>query len=194
VSYLGTIVTSVFASNALLTYGLGSVPEPGPSRPGSLASALALVCVNALASVFLWGVHSLVLYPLGLASLDVLIFTLLAVPILKFLSRAASLSGKGLLSRVGAQADDLVIGSLVFGVALISSRSGYTLPEALTASFASGMGYWLASCLLESIHERLELSDVPGPFKGSPAMLMSAGLIALAFMGIDAAFIQGMAG
>jgi electron transport complex protein RnfA len=194
VSYLGIIVTAVFASNALLTYGLGSLPGQGQGRRGSLASVLALACVNALASIFLWALHSLVLYPLGLASLDILFFALLAVPLLKFVARSASISGAGPLSRIGAQADDLIVGSLVFGVALLSSRAGYSFTEALCASAASGIGYWLASFLLESIRERLELSDLPGPFKGAPAMLVSAGLMALAFMGMDAALVKGMAG
>jgi Na+-translocating ferredoxin:NAD+ oxidoreductase subunit A len=194
VSYLGIVVSAVFASNALLTYGLGSVPGQGPHRRGSFASLLALACVNALASIFLWALHSLVLFPLGLASLDILFFALLAVPLLKFISRSASLSGSGLLARTGTQADDLVVGSLVFGVALLSARSGYSFAEALWASAASGVGYWLATSLLESIRERLELSDLPEPFKGAPAMLISAGLMALAFMGMDAALVKGMAG
>jgi Na+-translocating ferredoxin:NAD+ oxidoreductase subunit A len=150
--------------------------------------------VNALASAFLWCVHSLVLAPLGLSSLDILFFILLAVPLLRFIARAASAAGKGLLARAGSRSDDLVVGSLVFGVAFLSSRSGFTLPEALAASGASGLGYWLAEFLLESLRERLELSDLPYPFKGAPAMLVSAGLMAMAFMGIDAAFVKNLAG
>jgi len=194
-SYLGIVVTSVFASNALLTYGLGSVPgnEPVP-RGGQLTAALAFSGVNALASAFLWGVHTLVLFPLGLGSLDILFFVLLAVPLLKFVSRAASLSPVGLLSALGEKSEDLIVGSLVFGVALISSNSGFSLPEALAASSASGLGFWMASALLESIRDRLELSDLPSPFRGAPAMLLSAGLIALALMGIDATFVKGLAG
>jgi Na+-translocating ferredoxin:NAD+ oxidoreductase subunit A len=193
-SYLGLVVTSVFASNALLSYGLGSMP--GPRRGGSsqVASALALACVNALASAFMWGLHSLFLFPLGLESLDILFFALLAVPLLKFISRAASLSKLGLLSILGSKADDLVVNSLVFGIALLAGRGGLTLPETLAASAASGLGYWLAYALLESIRDRLELSDLPRPFKGAPAMLISTGLMALAFMGLDAAFVKGLAG
>jgi Na+-translocating ferredoxin:NAD+ oxidoreductase subunit A len=193
-SYLGIVVTSVFASNALLTYGLGSVPGPKSEDTGQIASALALTCINACASAFLWAIHSLVLSPLGLESLDILFFALLVVPLIKFVARAATLSGNGLLSLVGDKADELVIGSLVFGVALISSNAGFSLPEALVASAASGLGYWLSSALLESIRERLELSDLPRPFQGAPAMLISAGLMALAFMGVDAVFVQNIAG
>ncbi len=149
--------------------------------------------MNLLASAFLWTVHSLLLSPLGLGSLDILFFALLAVPLLKFVARAASNAGDGLLLRIGANADDLLVGSLVFGIALISSNGGYALPEALAASAASGLGYWMATVLLESIRERLELSELPHPFKGAPAMLISAGLMALALMGVDAAFVSGVA-
>jgi Na+-translocating ferredoxin:NAD+ oxidoreductase subunit A len=198
-SYLGIVVTSAFASNALLSFGLGSIPVRGSTErqegPRELASALALAGVNALASSFLWAVHSLLLFPLALDSLDILFFALLAVPSLKFISRAAAYSAaNGPLSLVGSKADDLIVGSLVFGVALISARGGYSLPEALTASVASGLGYWLAFALLESVRERLELSDLPRPFRGGAAMLISAGLMAMAFMGLDAAFVQGLAG
>lgn len=194
-SYLGIVVTSVFASNALLTYGLGSVPEEGsPARRGQLASALAFAIVNAFAAAFLWGIHSFVLFPLGLGSLDILFFALLAVPLLKFVSRAATLSSARFLSSLGEKGEDLVVGSLVFGVALISANSGFSLPQALAASAASGLGFWAASALLKSIRDRLELSDLPRSFKGAPAMLLSAGLMSLAFMGIDAAFVKGLAG
>jgi Na+-translocating ferredoxin:NAD+ oxidoreductase subunit A len=193
-SYLGIVATSLFASNALLTYGLGSLPDLKRGEAGSFASALSLACVNALASAFMWGIHTLVLAPLGFASLDILFFILIAVPLLRFGSRAASSSGRGFLSRVGSRAEDLVVGSLVFGVAFLSARSGYSLSEALAASAASGLGYWLAEFLLESLRERLDLSDLPYPFKGAPAMLISAGLMALAFMGMDAAFVKNLAG
>ena len=193
-SYLGIVLTSAFASNALLTYGFGAVPGREREGAGAVAFAIALTCVNVLASGLLWVFHSLFLYPLGLASLDILFFALVAVPLLKFISKAAVLPGDGVISRVGAKADDLLVGSLVFGIALLSSRGGYSLPEALISSAAAGLGYWLASVLLESVHERLELSDLPASFRGAPAMLISTGLMALAFMGIDQAFVKGLAG
>ena len=193
-SYLGIVVTSLFASNALLTYGLGSLPVPKRDDTCSIASALALASVNVIASAFLWAIHNLVLVPLKLPSLDILFFVLFAMPFIKFISHAASSAGPSLLERVGARADDLVVGSLVFGVAFLSSRSGYSFSEALVASSASGLGYWLAEFLLESLRERLDLSDLPYPFKGAPAMLISAGLMAMAFMGIDAVFIKNLAG
>jgi Na+-translocating ferredoxin:NAD+ oxidoreductase subunit A len=142
----------------------------------------------------LWCIHSFILAPLNLDSLDVLFFALLVVPLLKFLARASSFANGSAIARLGTETDELMIGSLVFGVALIHSNGGYSLAQAAAGSAASGLGYWLATALLESIRERLELSDLPAPFRGGPAMLISAGLIALAFMGFDSAFVRGIAG
>jgi Na+-translocating ferredoxin:NAD+ oxidoreductase subunit A len=192
-SYLGIVLTSAFAANALLAYGLGSPPLGERSRGEALASAIALAAVNAAAAALLWALRSLVLTPLGLSSADILFFAIVAVPPLKFISRGAAGSGTGAFAKVGARADDLVVGSLVFGVALLSARSGFSLPEAVTAGTASGLGFWLADSLLGAIRERLELSDLPSYFKGAPAMLLSAGLMAMAFMGIDAALVGNMA-
>jgi len=193
-SYIGIIVTSAFAANALLTYGLGAVPDGEKGDSGSLVSALALALVDCIAAGLLWVIHRLFLAPLGLESLDIFFFAVLAVPILKFIARIAYSSRAAVLSRMGSRAEDLIVGSLVFGVALLSSKGGYSFPEALVAGASSGLGYWLAEFLLEALRERLELSDLPQAFKGAPAMLISAGLMALAFMGIDSAFVKGLAG
>lgn len=196
-SYLGIVLTAIFGANALLAYGLGTIPERERKGSVSLASALALAIVNVIASALLWLIRSFALVPLGLAYLDVLFFSLIAVPLIKFLARLVqqgALKPEGLLSRLGERSDDLVVGSLVYGIALVSSRSGYGLPEAALASLASGLGYWLSLFLLESVRERLELSDLPAPFQGAPSMLISAGLMSLAFMGIDAAFVKNLVG
>jgi electron transport complex protein RnfA len=200
VSYLGIVASSVLASNALLAYGLGAIPAFGregaegrAKEGGGLISAAALASINSLAAAILWCVRGLVLVPLGLASLDILFFALIAVPLLKALSRAAA-STRGALARIGAQAEELVVGSLAFGVALIASRGGYSLGEALAAGAASGLGYWMAASLLVSIRERLELSELPAAFKGAPSMLLSAGLMSMALMGIDAILVRNLGG
>lgn len=189
-SYLGIVAGSVLATNALLHYGLGTIPgikgetsEKGPR--GGIRSIATLTLLNALAAAVLWCLRSLTLEKIGLAPLDIFFFALLVVPPLKALSRAAT-GGGGIIAAIGAEADELIVGSLVFGIALITARSGYTLGEAVAAAAASGFGYWMASALLESIHERLELSDLPRSIKGAPSMLISAALMSMALMGIDA--------
>ncbi|HET7839697.1 MAG TPA: Rnf-Nqr domain containing protein [Rectinemataceae bacterium] len=192
-SYIGLVLSAVFAANSMLVYGFGRLPRFRAVGAGWLPPLLALVLVNALASTIFWAIRNLVLVPLGLASIDLFVFVLLAVPLIKSLTHASTL-GEGFLARVGIVADELVVGTLSFGVALIVSRGGYRIVEALIASAASGLGYWLAAVVLERIEARLELSSVPDPFRGAPVMIVSTGLIAMALMGIDASFVRNLVG
>jgi len=187
-------VSSVFASNALLSYGFEL--SAGFRRDGAcgLPGALALTLVNCLAAGLLWCFRLLVLSPFGIERLDLLVYVLLALPLLKVVSRVAAGAGDGFLARIGESADELVLSSLVFGIALVASRGGFGLPEALLAGAASGLGYWLAVVALDALRERLELSDLPAALKGPPSMLISAGLMAMAFMGVDAIFVKNLAG
>jgi electron transport complex protein RnfA len=175
-------------------YGFEICPGFKQRGTASLASAFALAVVDSIAAGLLWCLRVLALAPLGLERLDLLVFVLAAVPLLKTLSGTLIGSGSGFFSRVGSVSDDLVVSCLVFGIALVSSRSGFTLPEAILAGASSGLGYWLATALLDAIRERLELSVLPRAFRGAPAMLVSAGLMAMAMMGIDAAFVRNLVG
>ncbi len=192
-SYVGIVLFSAFAANAMLVYGFGRLPRFRATGSGWLPQLIALVIVNMLGSTLFWAIRNLVLVPLGLASLDLFIFVLAAIPAMKSLMRVAS-GGKGFLARIGVAGDELVVGTLSFGVALLVSRSGYRMLEALVASAASGFGYWLAAVVLERIRDRLELSDVPTPFRGAPIMIVSTGLIAMALMGVDALFVKNLVG
>jgi len=192
-SYIGIVVLTVFGANALLSYGFALCPLARVRGLVSLSALLALVFANALAAALLWGLRTLVLRPAGLESLDLLLFVLLAVPVVKVLFRALARES-GFFMRLSAAADEILVSSIVFGIALVSARSGYSLPEALVASASSGLGYWMAIDLLGALRERLELSDLPRAFRGAPAILISAGLMAMALMGIDAIFVRNLAG
>lgn len=192
-SYIGVVVLAVFGANALLSYGFSLCPPARARGLVNFAALLALVVANALASGLLWLLRSLVLRPVGLESLDLLLFVVIAVPLVKMAFRALS-TESSFLSRLSAVADEILVSSIVFGIALVSARSGYSLPEALVASASSGLGYWLAVGVLDALRERLELSDLPRAFRGAPAMLISAGLMAMALMGIDSMFVQNVVG
>ncbi|MBL8966735.1 MAG: hypothetical protein JNG85_06975 [Spirochaetaceae bacterium] len=184
----------MFAANALLVYGLGACPALRGERRGLLVSILALLTANLIASSLLWALRELLLAPFGLEALEPLVFALIIAPLVKYLGRAIATSGAPLLQKAGAAIDEAAVSCLVFGIALISARSNFGLLEALTASIGACVGYWAALVLLGAVRERLELSDLPESFRGAPAILVSAGLMAMAFMGIDAVFIGNLVG
>lgn len=192
-SYLAIILASVFSANALLVYGFGICPAFRKGRRGVWAQILALALVNIIASSLFWLLRRFLLVPLGLDSIDVIVYAVVIAPVIKYLARFIASSGNPFLIRVGAAADEAVMSCLVFGVALVVTRSDYGLGEAVLASLASCVGYWVAVIVLDSIRERLELSAVPPAFRGAPGLLVSAGLMAMAFLGIDSALLHNLA-
>lgn len=181
-------------TNALLTYGFEIRPGLRWRESNDLASAIALAFVDCLAAGLLWCIRILLLAPFRLEYLDLFLFSLIAAPLLSTLGGAAKASGRSMLSRIGGSAVDLVFSTLAFGIALVASRGDYSFPEALIAGLASGLGYWLASNLLGALKERLDLSGLPSSMKGAPSMLVSAGLMSMAFLGIDAILVQNLVG
>ncbi|MDP3177534.1 MAG: Rnf-Nqr domain containing protein [Spirochaetaceae bacterium] len=190
----GTVLTAVFASNAVFAYGLGFRASRRKEGFTEALSAVALILIDLAASFFLWSLRSFALGPLRLESLDTLLFVVIAVPSIKALAKLASVAKVPWLAGIGTAGDELALGSLSFGIALLATRDGFHVAQALAASVGSGAGYWMATSLLGALEERLELSDLPRPFKGAPAMLLSAGLMSMALMGIDEVFVKNLAG
>lgn len=193
-SLFGLVLSSVFSANALLVYGLELRPALGMENVGLPLRLLVLGLVELFLSGLVWLLERFVLLPLGLQALEPLLFTAFLAPLIRRLARAAgsgSSAGPGAFSRA---IDEAATSSLVYGIALLAARRGFGLLDALIASLASVLGYWAALVLLDAIRERLELSDLPAPFKGVPAILISAGLMAMAFMGIDQALVINLGG
>lgn len=192
-SYLVIILTAVFSANALLVYGLGLCPAFRKGGLGTGSRLVALFFVNILGSGLSWMLRRFVLLPLGLEALDIVLYAVVITPLIKYLARSLASLGNGFLAKVGSATDEMVTSCLVFGIALIVSRGDYSMPEALIASLGACLGYWMAIVLLDSIRERLELSDLPKAFSGPPAILVSAGLMAMAFLGLDEVLIRTLA-
>ena len=193
-SYLGIVLGSVFAANALLAYGFGIRPLFLREGKKPFVALASLALANLFTVLLLWLLKALVLTPLGLEAFDVPLYLILGVPLLRYLARALEGQGDRALSPFSRLVEETAPSSLVFGIALVASRSGFGLLEGLLAALSAVLGYWAALILLDAIRERLELSDLPASFKGSPALLVSAGLMALAFMGLDAAFVKNLVG
>ncbi len=192
-SYLGIVLISVFSANVLLVYGLGVCPAVKRERKSPLSALVALTLTNLMAALLLWSIRVLVLAPLGLSALEPIMFMALVAPLVKYAARAGANAG-AVFAKIGALADESAVSCLVFGVALTTARSDYGFFAAVASSAAASFGYWAALVLLDALRERLELADLPVAMRGAPAILASAGLMAMAFMGIDAGFIRNMVG
>ena len=141
-----------------------------------------------------WAVDSQVLVPLG--------FTLLRTPAFVFLVAGLAFALRALSARflpslllvTGVSIPEIGINCAALGLVLITTRAEYTAAESLVAGLAAGAGYFLVTALMTAIRERLEVEPVPRALRGFPLQLITAGLMAYAFMAFDRAFLSRVLG
>lgn len=194
-SWVAIILTFALVDNVILSRLLGVCPASDP--PGMRAAA-GLGCFMAVlmasSAVGGWAVDSLVLVPTG--------FTLLRTPVFVFLVAGLAAALRGLCARfmprlllgTGVSIPEVGLNTAALGLVLIATRGEYSAPESLVAGLAAGAGYFLVSAMMTAIRERLDVEPVPGALKGFPLQLITAGLMAYAFMAFDRAFLARILG
>ena len=190
-NWLSTVFISMFASNALLTWGFGLRQGFKPGTRHSPSWLGALLALNSIASVMLWFLSSLVLRPLGMSHLVTIAYALFVIPVLRLLSRGAFML-LGLPNDTRSfELDELTISTLVFGISLITLRGSSNLAESLLAAFASVLGWWSAIEVLGAINRRTEEGPIPPRMKGAPVIFLSAALVAMIVSFASLALTQG---
>jgi len=195
-SWVGIIIMFALVDNVILSRLLGICPSVcgrGGMR-AAVGTGLSMGVLMAASSLAGWALDSLVLVPLG--------FTFLRTP--AFLLAVAGLaSGQHLATRnvpwlrnldAGASLPEVAVNCATLGIVLIVTRSGYTAWECLVAGAAAGLGYFIVTALMTAIKERLEIEQAPRALRGLPLQLISAGLLAYAFMAFDHAFLARVLG
>lgn len=196
-SWLAIIITFALVDNVILSRLLGICPSV--CAPGSIRSALRtglpigiLMALSALAG---WAIDTLVLVPLGLTFLRTPAFLFAVAGLALLMDRIAwgiAAHHPGLDPLVPVP--EAAVNCATLGAVLIITRGGYSALESLVAGIATGLGYFIVNAMMGAIKERLEIEQVPRPFRGLPLQLISAGLIAYAFMAFDKAFLARVLG
>ncbi len=146
-----------------------------------MGSATTFVLVMAAVCCYIINTYALI--PLGLESLDLIaniVVIAIAVQLVEILIRRISYS---LYNSLGIYLPLITTNCIVLGLVLLNSNMHHDLCESVVYSFGAGMGFTLVLVLFSAIRERLAISDVPAPFKGTAIALITAGLMSLAFMG-----------
>ncbi len=195
-SWIGIILTFALVDNVILSRLLGVEPEA--SARASLRAAAGIggftTLVMAGSALAGWALETLVLAPLG--------FTILRTPAFVFLVAATAFLLRevtirlfpGLLNVAGISLPEIAVNCAILGVVLIVSRGGSTALESIVAGLAAGLGYFMVNALMAAIRERLEIEPVPRALRGLPLHLISAGLMAYAFMAFDRTFLARVLG
>lgn len=183
-------ISAIFVNNILLAQYLGNCPFLGVSKKMHTAfgMAMAVVFVTIMAAVFTWSVSTFVLKPYGLEFLQTLSFILIIASLVQLVEIILKKQSRALYNSLGVYLPLITTNCAVMGVALLVAKNELGFIEMLVFSATSAVGYGLALILFAGIRERLQISAVPKPLQGTSIALITAGIMALAFMGF-----QGMA-
>jgi electron transport complex protein RnfA len=172
-------------NNFVLTQFLGLCPFVGASRRFEAAAgmALATLFVLTLASGASYAAWHWILEPLGLGYLRTLVFILLIAAVVQVTEMMVRASSPLLHELLGVFLPLITTNCAVLGVALLNLERQHGFVESLVFGAAAAAGFGLALLAFAGLRERLETADVPAAFRGTPLALITAGLMALAFMG-----------
>ncbi len=195
VEYILIIISAIFVNNILLSQFLGVCPFLGVSNKLSTASGMSMaVCfVITLATVVTYLLNML-LVKFGLEFLQTISFILVIAALVQMVEIVLKKISPALYASLGIFLPLITTNCAVLGVALTvvkpsvyaSAANGMmNLGEATVYAFATSLGFGLAMILFAGLREQLSLNDVPKAFKGVPIALVTAGILAMAFMGFS---------
>lgn len=183
--YLLIIVSTVLVNNFVLVQFLGLCPFMGVSNKLDTAwgMSLATTFVLTLSSVCSYLVYTYLLAPLGLEYLKTISFILVIAVMVQFTEMVIKKVSPVLHRVLGIFLPLITTNCAVLGVALLNLNKDNNFVESLFYGFGAAVGFSLVLILFAAMRERINMADVPQPFKGSAIGMITAGLMALAFMG-----------
>ena len=186
-SLLGILLSAILTENFILVKFYGICPFMGVSKKidTAIGMGMAVTFVMAIASAACWAVDYFVLQPLGLGYMQTVAFILVIAAIVQFVEMFLKKNVPALYQALGIYLPLITTNCAVLGVALVNVQEGYGGLESIVNGAAGGLGFTLAIVLFASIRERVDKTNCPECFKGFPIALISAGLMALAFMGFS---------
>lgn len=181
------LVSGIFVQNYIMQQFLGICPFLGVSKQIETAAGMgiAVTFVMALASAITYVVQYAILTPLGLGYLQTIAFILVIAALVQLVEMVIRKSSPSLYQALGVYLPLITTNCAVLGVALLNIQSGYNFIESVINGIAGALGFTLSIILFAGIRERLELSDIPECLQGFPIALISAGLMAIAFLGFS---------
>lgn len=184
-SIISISLTAILAENVVFSQYLGITPLLGDSD--SVGKAFKTGCgvalILAISSVFAYLADGLLLSALGIGYMRNVVLVLVAAVIVQLLENYLKSKKPALYEKFGISFSMVAANSAILGVLLINSQNEYNFIEALASGIFSGIGFLAAITLFAAVRERLEYCEIPEVLKGAPITLITAGLIALAFMG-----------
>ena len=184
---LGILIAALLSQNVILVKFYGICPFMGVSKKTdtALGMGVAVTFVMAIACAAAWAVDHFILIPLGLQYMQTIAFILVIASLVQVVEMFLKKFVPALYKALGVFMPLITTNCAVLGVVLVNVQKGYGFLASVVNGICGGLGFTLAIVLFASIRERVDKTDCPQAFKGFPITLISAGLLALAFMGFS---------
>ena len=181
------LVASSLVSNVVLSQFLGLCPFLGVSKKINTAAGMgaAVIFVITLASAVTGVIDQYVLQKLHVEYLETIVFILVIAALVQFVEMFLKKTMPGLYRALGVYLPLITTNCAVLGVALTNVQKEYGILTGIVNGFATAVGFTVAIVILAGIREKLEHNDIPKPFRGMPVVLLTAGLMAIAFCGFS---------
>ena len=181
------VIGSSLVSNVVLSQFLGLCPFLGVSKKVETAAGMggAVIFVITLASAVTGSIYEFILEPFNITYLQTIVFILVIAALVQFVEMFLKKFMVGLYNALGVYLPLITTNCAVLGVALNNVKYDYNIFTGVVNGFATSLGFAIAIIILAGIREKIEDNDVPLPFKGMPIVLITAGLMAIAFCGFS---------
>lgn len=179
-------LTTILANNYVLVKFLGICPFLGVSKKVGTAvgMSVAVTFVMTVASAVTYFIQKLLVH-FQIEYMQTVAFILVIAVLVQVVEMAIQRFSPALYSALGIYLPLITTNCAVLGVALLNVQEGYDFVYTLVYSFSAGLSFMLAIVLFAGVRERLETADIPKPLQGFPIALVTAGLIAMAFLGFS---------
>ncbi|MBU5450768.1 electron transport complex subunit RsxA [Acetivibrio sp. MSJd-27] len=181
------VITSILIENIVLVKFLGICSFIGVSKrtDTALGMGMAVTFVMAIASAVTWCVQTYLLVPFHLEYLQTISFILVIAALVQLVEMAIQKLSPSLYTSLGIYLPLITTNCAVLGIAILNIDKNYNFIEALVSGVAAALSFTIAIFLFAGVRERLENSEIPEWMKGFPIALVTAGIIAMAFLGFQ---------
>lgn len=180
-------IGSALVNNVVLSQFLGLCPFIGVSKNVKTAGSmgLAVIFVITIASAVASLIYKGILVPFDITYLQTIVFILVIAALVQFVEMFLKKCSPGLYNALGVYLPLITTNCAVLGVALTNVQKEYGFLTSVVNGFATAVGFTISISILAGIREKMEYNDIPESFKGTPIVLITAGLMAIAFFGFS---------
>ena len=185
VSYFAIIIGAIFVNNVVLAQFLGICPFLGVSSKveTSMGMGAAVTFVMALSSLVTWLIQTYILVPLGIEYMQTIVFILVIAALVQMVEIVLKKVSPSLYQALGIFLPLITTNCAVLGVAIAMIQKEYTLLQGVVFNVSTALGFGLALVIFAGLRERIEFEEAPKAFQGVPIALITASILAMAFMG-----------